>query len=199
MKYIYASQRIDISETNERRDCLDRRWAQLLYLCGLIIIPVPNHKETLEVMLKTKPPDGILLTGGNSPVLYGGDSPQRDETDNILIDYAVSKSIPLLGVCRGMQSIIMFFGGSLMNVSNHVAVRHIISGDINCEVNSYHTLALEQLPEELKATAYSGDNIIEAVEHLSKPIKGIMWHPEREEPEFNKDDVLIIKEFFYEG
>jgi putative glutamine amidotransferase len=193
MKYIYASQRVDVfTSYGERRDCLDQRWADFLNICGFALVPIPNHAETLKAMLTTLPPGGILLTGGNNSVSYGGISPERDETDAMLIDYAVSSGTPLVGVCRGMQSIVLYFGGTLKEIQNHVAARHKVSGEINREVNSYHTLATDSLPVVLEATAHSSDGIIEAIKHHVLPINGIMWHPEREFP-YCAHDVQLIK------
>jgi putative glutamine amidotransferase len=194
MKHILTSQRVDIvADYNEKRDCLDQRWTEFLHACDCILIPVPNHAENLRAILKSFKPDGILLTGGNSPVLYGGNSSERDGIDAFLLGYAVSARIPLMGVCRGMQSIVLHFGGTLKKIDGHVAVKHII--EYNVEVNSYHTLAADYLPDTLAATAHSNDNAIEALRHVSLPIEGIMWHPERNQP-FDERDIGIFQKIY---
>jgi putative glutamine amidotransferase len=196
VKYIFTSQRVDIAANyNEKRDCLDQRWADFLHACGYILISVPNHTETVETMLKSFAPSGILLTGGNSPAPYEGNSPERDKTDALLLDYAVSANIPLMGVCRGMQSIVLYFGGTLKEVPNHVSAIHSIHGNINREVNSYHSLSVNSMPSELSVLAKTKDGNIEAIKHNRYNIIGIMWHPERE-TSFCKEDIKMFKELF---
>jgi putative glutamine amidotransferase len=125
--------------------------------------------------------------------LYGGNAPERDATDEVLIEHAIKNNIPLIGICRGMQSILCHFGGTLKTVENHVAVRHKIRGEISREVNSYHGFCAEEIPDRLEMLAIAPDDTIEAVRHKQYQILGIMWHPERENPFQREDKELIIK------
>ena len=193
---IYISQRVDIhSDYNERRDALDQRWASLLLQAGHMALPIFNHAEIADKLLKYHPPGGIILSGGNNPQIYGGNAPERDEIDAFLTEYAVKYKIPLLGVCRGMQSIVLYFDGLLHKVKGHTAVRHMVNGEINREVNSYHNFAPKSLPEELYSAGRSSDGEIECIKHKHLPIMGIMWHPEREII-FNKDDLKMLYQLF---
>jgi putative glutamine amidotransferase len=195
-KRVYISQRVDIHpDYKEKRDALDQRWADFVWEAGYLAQPVANCCKMLEELLRFHPPDAIILSGGNSPVLYGGNAQERDEADTLLLHHAEKNNTPLIGVCRGMQSIVLHFGGLLQKVDGHVAVRHMITGDISREVNSYHSFAVKQLPESLKASGIAEDGNIEYIEHIRLPIRGIMWHPEREE-KFNKDDLAFFKELF---
>jgi len=201
MKRILISQRVDVIESySERRDALDQRWSELLWEAGCLGLPVPNHRRALTELLKVLPIDGILLTGGNSPVEYGGLAQERDETDELLISFAVSNNTPLLGVCRGMQSIVLYFGGTLRKVKEHVAVRHeiIINNNLHRSstrnVNSYHEYSPDKLPDALTIFAQSMDDEIEYLRHKNLPIAGIMWHPEREIP-FMPDDIELFNIF----
>jgi putative glutamine amidotransferase len=117
--------------------------------------------------------------------------------DSALIDMAIKKNIPLYGFCRGMQSILVYFGNSLTNISGHVAVRHMVNGSIGSrEVNSYHNQACVALNDDsLKIMEQSDDGVIEAVKHNKYPIMGTMWHPERENP-FRIDDVEMVRKLF---
>lgn len=196
MKRIYASQRVEtVPDYNERRDELDQNWASFLEKTNSLLFPLPNHPQTVQKILIAAPPDGILLTGGNTPVEYGGDSPQRDETDELLIKYAAAHKLPLIGVCRGLQSIVLHFGGSLKKVSGHVRENHEVKGNVNRVVNSFHNFAAATVPPCLEITARSEDGVIEAVRHLSLPIVAIMWHPERER-EFNIEDIDLFNSVF---
>jgi len=194
MKHILISQRVDVIESyNEHRDALDQRWAELLWESGYVGLPVPNHASTLTKLLETLPIDGILLTGGNTPTGYGGSAPERDETDNLLISYVLNTKKPLLGVCRGMQSIVIYFGGTMRKIQGHIAVRHDINIDRN--VNSYHEYAPDILPNDFTVLAQTSNGEIESIRHNNMPIVGIMWHPEREAV-FLQEDIELIKGVF---
>lgn len=188
MKRIYVSQRVDVvADYGERRDALDQCWTSFLQETDALPFPLPNECQAIKVILETAPPDGILLTGGNNPVEYGGNAPERDGADSMLLDYAIRHKIPLIGVCRGMQSVLMHFGGSLREVDGHVAVKHSVNGKIGRTVNSYHRLAADRIPSGLLVLAQSEDGVVEAVRHESLPIMAIMWHPERETLFVNED------------
>lgn len=193
MKVFFLSQRVDVIETyGERRDCLDQTWTNAL--CGKerVILPVPNNILNVSNMLKAIKPDFIVLTGGNTPEAYGGTAKERDFTDDTLIDYALNYDIPLLGVCRGMQSIVLYFGGTLEKVEKHVSVEHVIEDKNGKElgsVNSYHNYSVKGIPYELVAAAWSKDGKVEAVKHKNAQIYGVMWHPERAASENGKDII----------
>lgn len=199
MKSIIYTQRVEIIESyQERRDCADQRIADYIYTCGFIPHPIPNKAELAEEIVQIIQPAGIILTGGNSLVKYGGNAPERDAMDTALIDLAVQNYIPLYGFCRGMQSILSYFGNELVEITGHVAVHHRVMGDIGSHVvNSYHNQGCIELNPEcgLKALAQTEDGVIEAVRHAEYPIFGTMWHPEREHPYAAMDIERIVKLF----
>jgi len=97
-----------------------------------------------------------------------------------------------------MQSVLDYFGNEVINVSGHVAVRHIVDcGDEQIEVNSYHNQACISLKAEcgLKVEAVAQDGIIEMVSHREYPILGTMWHPEREVG-FREHDIERVRKLF---
>lgn len=199
MRTVIYTQRVEIIESyHERRDCADQRIAEFIHTCGFLPVPVPNKAELAESLIQNLRPNGIVLTGGNSMVEYGGNAPERDAMDSELIRLAMQYKVPLYGFCRGMQSILCYFGNELVNVEGHTAVRHVVrEGNENYEVNSYHNQACRELKADcgLKAAAQSADGIIEAVYHEKLPIYGTMWHPERE-GNFAKKDIDRVKEMF---
>ncbi|MBD5444738.1 MAG: C26 family cysteine hydrolase domain-containing family [Lachnospiraceae bacterium] len=199
MRAVIYTQRVEIVESyRERRDCADQRIADFISQCGFLPIPVPNKAELAAEIVSSINPVGIVLTGGNSLEKYGGDAPERDAMDKKLIDIAVKQSIPLYGFCRGMQSILDFFGNKIINVDGHVAVRHLVyEGAVQYEVNSYHNQACIELERNcgLKIISQAEDGVIEAVCHEYLPIIATMWHPEREK-EFDEKDVNRVKELF---
>lgn len=106
---------------------------------------------------------------------------------NIIASYSFSK--PILGVCLGMQGVTEFFGGKLYNLEK---VRH--GKQLNCfkreksilleqlpqqfPVGLYHSWAVTDIPDELKVTCLSEENVVMAIEHSELPVFGVQFHPE---------------------
>lgn len=197
-KLILVSQRVDVIESyGETRDALDQQWSSFLHEIDCLALPVANFPESVPTLLERINPDGILLTGGSSLVEYGGNSHKRDETDHLLLDYALEKKIPLFGVCRGMQSIAHYFQSPLQEITGHVATVHPVLGELSREVNSYHSLGLPSLdPTIFHVFCRSPEGYIEGFTHQSQPIMGILWHPERNQP-FHPDDLERMRTFFH--
>lgn len=192
MKRIAISQRVDaIENRRERRDALDQRVGIWVIAAGWIPCPVPNIPEGIAAWLEEIAPDGIILSGGNDI----GRCRERDSTERSLIAYAALHSLPLLGICRGMQMLAVEAGASLRRVDGHATGPHCISGDITGEVNSFHEWALASLPEGYRELARSADGNIEAMAHQGLPWEGWMWHPERTEP-FSADDLSRFHALF---
>lgn len=203
MKKILFTQRVDVIESyQERRDCADQSIASFIDACGYLPIPVPNNPKAVSELLKDIEVSGIVFSGGNNLMTYGGDAPERDETERILLKHAIQNKIPVYGFCRGMQFILDYFGYPLTKVQNHVAVKHEVNGTLGKRiVNSYHGYGcLEdqfQKNGELQVLARSNDGVVEAVKHVSLPIVGTMWHPERNQP-FEQEDINSVKELMGE-
>lgn len=194
MKIIVISQRVDeIKDYGESRDALDEQWHYLFREMGTAMLPIPNMPENVNVILERIRPNAIVLSGGNNPVQYGGAAPQRDRTDELLIRYAVENAVPLLGVCRGMQSIALYYGGTLKKVEGHVGVQHEVKGKIERIVNSYHSYAVEGVEDEFDILAWTKEGNIEAIQHKKHQILGMMWHPERVKG-FDELDIKLIRE-----
>ncbi|MGD0300360.1 MAG: gamma-glutamyl-gamma-aminobutyrate hydrolase family protein [Bryobacteraceae bacterium] len=195
MKTVAVTQRVAVDPPHAtRRDCLDQVWIKFLLECGLLPIPIPNSVEAaLTICEKVS---GIVLTGGNDLTAYGGDAPDRDETESALLDLAERRDLPVLGVCRGMQMIQHRFGTRLQQVHGHVAPRQHISIDgKRVEVNSFHNFGAMEVHPPLMTWAIADDGVIEAVKHSSSRMIGVMWHPERRQP-FASDDVALFSRFF---
>lgn len=194
-KCIAVTQRVELIEAiGERRDALSQEWTSLAETCGFIPLLLPNHLPAVRELLEVRKPDGFILTGGNDLVSYGGDAPERDETEKFLIHYSINQKIPLLGVCRGMQMLLNEFGTMLQKVEDHIRVEHLLSNGDN--VNSFHSWGAVECQNPLIPEAWSSDGVLEAVAHRDHPwIRGIMWHPERYHP-MRERDILFIKEVF---
>ena len=206
MKILAISQRVEnITQYNEQRDCLDQKWTPFAHSLGFIAVPMPNLANPADIIITIKPA-AIILSGGGGIVKLDPTtsdiSPARDQFEQELLQLAIENNIPVLGVCRGMQLINMFFIGELSKVSGHVACRHQVDFiDKNMpfnarEVNSFHHwgIAESQLAKSLRPFAVAQDKTIEGFYHKSLPIAGIMWHPEREQP-YDQYDLQLIKQF----
>lgn len=190
--------RVDFYEDrDETRDALDRRWADFLTKCSLVPVYIPNHLETVKLLLDSIGFQGIILSGGNSIRQKDVDfSLERNSVETFLIEWTLQNSIPLLGVCRGMQILQNFYGIPVVPVDGHVGASHeIYNAENKRVVNSYHNFATFETNDELDIEFRSKEGAIEAISHKHYPLKGIMWHPEREYP-YDQQDVNFIKEFF---
>ena len=144
--------------------------------------------------------DGLILPGGVdiSPSLYGQKNKASknvnkslDKLQYKLLDKFVKAGKPVLGLCRGMQLINVYFGGTLkQDVKGHRGVTHtttVASGSWiygiykkkSMNVNSWHHQAVQQLGKNLIVTqrAKKG-NVVEALEHKTLPVYGVQYHPE---------------------
>lgn len=192
-----VTQRVDpIPERGERRDALDQRWIHLLLDCGLLPIAVPNSARVAESLLAELEPVGVLLTGGNDLRDLGGDTPERDETEGVLLDACLHRRLPLLGVCRGMQAIQHRFGVPLHAVDGHVASSQTIlwRGE-RISVNSYHRYGTTSTVAGLRVEGRADDGVVKGVRHETAPMVGIMWHPERIAPFASRDRALLTSMF----
>lgn len=197
MTIIAITQRVVVDPRHgERRDCLDQRWTAFLRACGLVPLPVPNDPAAATMLVDAASVRGVLLTGGNDLSAYGGDAPERDETENALLDFAERTGRPALGVCRGMQVIQNRFGVPLQRIEGHVTKRQIVCIDgEHAEVNSYHNYGSKVTRPPLDVWGVAEDDVVEAVRHPNGKILGIMWHPERLEP-FAARDIVLFCRFF---
>ena len=185
---VVVSQRVDwIKARDEVRDALDHRLVEWLLQVGVLAAPVPNALQAqgdLAPWLAAVAPQAIVLSGGNDI----GSCPVRDATEMALLDFAAEHSLPLLGICRGMQMLAHNAGGVLVAASGHAATRHPLhgiaphSGSLPGEVNSYHDWCLSDCPTGYEVVATASDGTLEAIRHHSLPWEGWMWHPERETP-----------------
>ena len=176
-----------------------------------VILPLTNEIELLRSALNRC--DGLLLTGGQdvSPLLYGETQiqetrcfPLKDQEEISLLDMALAEKLPVLGICRGLQLLNVYKGGTLYQDlptqhpsntrhqqnppydrpchSNHI-VRpgplYELFQKETIAVNSYHHQAIRTLGQGLEPMAVSEDGIVEAVYMPAMHFAwAVQWHPE---------------------
>lgn len=151
--------------------------------------------------------DCLLLPGGGdiTPAFFGEHNAGSRNIDTELdilqfqaLDYALRRSLPVLGICKGMQVINVAFGGTIIQdlptANQHkyqngdqYHVTDILEGSClydlygrQAVVNSAHHQAVDRLGTGLQAIQWCPlDNCVEAIVHERLPILGLQWHPER--------------------
>ncbi|PCK33410.1 gamma-glutamyl-gamma-aminobutyrate hydrolase family protein [Pseudoalteromonas piscicida] len=197
MNLVGLTQRVDISVPHgERRDAIDQKWYSFCQACGVTPVLLPNDINVCKALLSSLDLKGIILTGGNSPVAYGGNAPERDELELFLVEHSITKKIPLVGVCRGMQMLQMINGEKLVKIDGHITSSQIITlKGVPYETNSFHTLGTYVCNPPWSVEACSDDGVIKAIRHEKYPLYGIMWHPERTQP-FSSCDLNFFRGLF---
>jgi len=153
--------------------------------------------------------DGVVITGGHdvNPVLYAAEpeveprhDAARDAFESAIIDAALERHAPLLGICRGAQLLNVRLGGTLFQelasrrskTSNRWTVLPLktlciehdswLNGLLNaerCQINSLHNQAIDRVGVSLRVSGRDLDGIVQAVEDPSYGfLLGVQWHPE---------------------
>ena len=213
------------SSRHGRCDAVEQDWHGFLRECGIVALPVPNVGEGAVDWLDGIELDGVVLSGGNDicPETYGASGtlpnafPERDRTEVALVRLARSRGIPLVGVCRGMLMLNVFFGGTLLQdikeeipgAGNHLRAIHPcavtsphiaeVLGAASLKVNSYHTQGVTEveLSPELRPFASCPAGVLEGIHHPELPFVGIQWHPERDNPASAWDRQLFSRIFVH--
>ena len=175
-----------------------------------VVLPLEMSEEEASRIVETC--DGFLFTGGQdvSPELYGMKditetiipSPERDRMERLLLEKALQADKAVLGICRGLQFINVFLGGTLWqdlpsqyssdivhrqgkpydapthNVALEGELKTLLGKDI-LEVNTLHHQAVKDLADGLTPMAIAPDGLIEAARMVGKRfVWAVQWHPE---------------------
>lgn len=177
---------------------------------GVAVLIPPDPEEAAAICERM---DGIILTGGGDidPKTYkGADHEQiynideeRDAGEFRVVETVLAQHIPTLAICRGIQILNVFLGGTLHEhlpetfgedvlhrMPPRVACNHHVDilpdtrldsiiGETAIEIVSWHHQSLKEIAEDLSVTARSRDGVIEGIEMASHPwLVGVQWHPE---------------------
>ncbi|NLV89510.1 MAG: gamma-glutamyl-gamma-aminobutyrate hydrolase family protein [Tissierellia bacterium] len=205
---------------------INNNYVNAVFAAGGIPVSIPtiSNEEDYEAYIHMV--DGLIFSGGIdiSPLRYGENplkeikriSTIRDEYEFGLFDRAYKKKLPILGICRGLQLMNIYLGGSLYqdisrqlpNSLGHcpdfitieeeyhsINIRkgtrfHRIFDEDKIYVNSYHHQGINRLGENLKVAAVADDGLVEAVEAADdRFLIGVQFHPEallKRKPKFLK-------------
>lgn len=128
----------------------------------------------------------------------------RDELEDALLTAAISRQLPFLGICRGAQMLNVHQGGTLIQhlpevvgddryqkgggqftrisveIEHDTLLSRVLQGANSIEGDMYHHQAIDEIGRDLKVSAATRDNVIEAIELTSVPFGlGVQWHPEQ--------------------
>lgn len=180
-----------------------------------ILIPPVSDKNVLVNTLEHI--DGLLLSGGaDINPLWAGEEPStqlghinatRDLPELLITQLAYNRQIPILGICRGIQTLAVALGGKVeqdiysKNGQRGATIRHSQDADRNEKthsveiaedsilhhlyqadrifVNSFHHQAIAEPGKRFRVTAKAPDGVVEAIESREfKQVMGVQWHPE---------------------
>lgn len=196
---------------------INTRYYERIHACGVDTVnayPLPLYRIADEC-------DCLVVCGGGdmNPIRYGelpydgvySFDDKFDEYELCTINAFIRERKPILGICRGMQSINVALGGSLIqdikaafgtchsSTDSNICMHEIEvlreSGlysalGAHATVNSFHHQCVYKPACEISIAAVSSDGVIEAIEGKSLPILGVQWHPER------MYDNIVIEYFF---
>ena len=149
---------------------------------------------------------GVVIPGGRDldPVHYdataeadpdhGPFDPVQDAVDLQTVRDVVTKNIPALAICRGMQILNVALGGTLhtdvpAGEVDHRQGFHTVTLDAESTlarvmqtttplVSTCHHQAVDRLGRDLRVVGRADDGCVEAIEHRRSPILAVQWHPE---------------------
>lgn len=181
MVRVGLTMRLDPTPHGEWRNALDAHWAEMLSALGFVPVLLPNRGMAAADVIDAYGLGAIILTGGNDVLpdceTYSAD---RQHFESALMAVAAARKMPVIGICRGLQMMNLYCGGTVAMVPGHVRVDHDVNWNgVAYRVNSYHNFGVAVLGNDLTATATAPDGTVEGVRHNTLPWAAIMWHPER--------------------
>ncbi len=213
--------------TREPWYALRTNYVSAVAQAGGVPLCLPHEIELVSDYLSQI--DALVVTGGlfDIPPRYYNESPLTNEThfkiertafEYSLLQAALEKDIPIVGICGGMQLLAVLLGAKLiqdigsivdnaqvhMQETSHNNPHHEIHllpdrrlskimQTSQLRVNSVHHQAVCELPDRIKVSAHTIDGVIEAIEVPDRRFTyGFQWHPEFN---INIEEALFFEAF----
>ncbi|MCZ7539426.1 MAG: type 1 glutamine amidotransferase [Anaerolineae bacterium] len=212
---------MDVRDARRPMDYLRQTYVPFLQGLGIAPVLVPNVLSDPAAYVTALGVAGVVLTGGGdvAPARYGqpaggsrGISAQRDAAEWALLDLALARGLPVLGICRGFQVINLYFGGGLIQdlpahgarflahesdephemALVHPPLRRLLEAE-TLRTNTHHHqgVTAAELAPDLIPFAVCADGVIEGLLHPTLPVLAVQWHPERPTPSAEHDRRLF--------
>ena len=178
---------IGITGNYEDLTCkLGQGYYQSVVAAGGVPVIIPPVADTDTIVNTLSRIDGLILSGGGDfnplwtgeepSTKLGGINKERDLPELLITRLAYNRQIPMLGICRGIQTLAIALGGEVdQDISDKGTVKH----SQNADLNSFHHQAVKAAGNQFRVVAKAADGIIEAIESTEfKSILGVQWHPE---------------------
>lgn len=178
------------------------------------IIPFNSDEDVIQEEVNQL--DGLILSGGHDvdPLNYDEEPrqklttifPERDTFDSLLIKYAEQKGLPILGICRGIQILNVYHGGTLtqdLSYANHELLGHsqasgptIHTHSLNVQqntffdklfnhehkiyVNSFHHQVINKVANDFEIGLVAPDGVVEGIRNTNYDGLefAVQFHPE---------------------
>lgn len=178
-----------------------------------VVIPTIENRDDRQAAYSKL--EGVLFSGGGdiAPLRYGADphpsiadvDEVRDALELEFLGWAVEDEKPFLGICRGLQLMVVGLGGTLfthlpdqlpgaLHHGNPAHMRHDLTheivlrqdsrvaeimGERTLRVNTHHHQGARDIGPRLRAVGAASDGLVEAIELPAHPFGlGVQWHPE---------------------
>jgi putative glutamine amidotransferase len=181
---------------------------------GLVQILGPSEMidENIDLLVLPGGKDINPARYNQQPSVYNTDqNPSLEFFDTNTLQKYIDASVPVFSICRGLQTINILFGGTLIqhlishpksNDRNQLVHKLYSSSDILnenknylFEVNSIHHQCIDKLGDGLSIELYSEDGIVEAIKHTKFPIYGVQWHPEEIDDDYSRKIIENLLNF----
>ena len=206
---------IGITGNYEDLTCkLGRGYYDSVVRAGGVPVVIPPSADKGVLMNTLDRIDGLVLSGGaDINPLWAGEEPvpglhginqERDLPELLITRLAYNRQMPILGICRGIQTLAVALGGKVEQDIKTTTVKHSQDADRSepthsvaieegstlfniykvqpssaLYVNSFHHQAVSEPGDKFRVTATAADGTIEAIESTEfKSIIGVQWHPE---------------------
>lgn len=222
---------VHTSDATLKRDTIRTTYVPYIYALGHVPVLIPNNLPDLGAYLDALNIEGIVLTGGGDihPARFRQTdthsldvSLERDRTEWALLDLALERDLPVLGICRGFQVLNVYFGGGLIqDIPSTITspIKHdsekethlVMITDPRVEalldeqeiiVNSHHHQGVTSnlVAPDLAVFAISpADDLVEGLIHRGRPILAVQWHPERPDCPSCDHDLTLFQTLFAQG